>query len=393
MRNTITLFILAMVLGSCSSVKRSQKSLNQGQYDQAISLVTKKLKKGNDTPRRDAQILILEEAYSRVNSDDLKRIDFLKKDNILKSAREIYNTYLDLEDRQRLVQPLLPLFIESEGRNANIKRNDYANDIVAAKNDYIVYLYAEADSYMQEQNRDAYRTAYNIYCELDELQRNYKDVTQLRKNARFYGTDFVFVTLNNRSGQIIPRRLERELLDFNTYGLDEFWTEYHSVRQTDIDYNYGIAYNFREILISPERISEETFRRKKLIKDGWEYKLDRNGNVVKDSLGNDIKIDKETLVRASVTVTQQTKGVAVGGNVVFRDLLSNREIGKQPLASEFVFENVFARFRGDERALTGEDISLLENDFVQFPSNEQMVFDAGEDVKQKLASILQNNSF
>ena len=125
--------------------------------------------------------------------------------------------------------------------------------------------------------------------------------------------------------------------------------------------------------------------------DGWKYKLDRNGNVMKDSLGNDIKTDVYKVVTARVMYTTQSKNVLVGGDVLYRDLLKGRDIDRHPLASEFIFENEFANFRGDERALTEKDLDFMENDFIPFPSNSQMILDAGDNIKSRLKDILKNN--
>lgn len=62
------------------------------------------------------------------------------------------------------------------------------------------------------------------------------------------------------------------------------------------------------------------------------------------------------------------------------------------MTSEFIFENTFARFRGDERALTPDDKKWLRNDFVPFPSNEQMVYDSGTEIKERFKAILSNQS-
>ena len=53
-----------------------------------------------------------------------------------------------------------------------------------------------------------------------------------------------------------------------------------------------------------------------------------------------------------------------------------------------MFENRFATVRGDERALTNEDLNIVRNPRVPFPSNEQMVYDTGEDLKIKLKNII-----
>jgi hypothetical protein len=392
MRSTITLFSLALLLVACNSLKRNQKLLARGDYDSAIELAVKKIQKDKNSEKSDAHIILLEEAFLKAVGDDTRQISFLKKENNPATSREIYHLYKDLENRQRIIRPLLPLYSDALGRNAKLKLVDYSQDIITAKRAFTEYLYAEAQRYMNKRTIADYRTAYHIYCEIDELQSNYKDVKKLKDDAHYYGTDFVFVSLNNRSGQIIPHRLERELLDFNTYGLDDFWTEYHNERRQDIDYNFAITLNFREIAISPERIFEKEELRKKTVKDGWEYKRDRNGDIVRDSLGNAIKLDKFVTVTARLLISEQSKSAFVGGDVVYRDLISRRDRDSYPLATEFIFENRFATYRGDKRALNYEDWDLINNHFIHFPSHEQMVFDAGEDIKIRLKDILKNNA-
>tara|TARA_R110002072_G_scaffold261258_1_gene419915 strand:- start:69389 stop:70570 length:1182 start_codon:yes stop_codon:yes gene_type:complete len=393
MRNTTTFLGLFLLLTACSSVKRNEKFLAQGNYDQAIELAVKKLQKDKNSERNDAHILLLEEAFKKAVDDDNRRLTFLKKENKPSNAKEIYSIYRELAYKQDIIRPLLPLYSNSLNRNAVFKIEDYNDEIIASKQALVNYLYNEAAVYMNRETVQDYRTAYHIYCELDELERNYRDVNALKNDAHFFGTNFVFVTLNNRSGQIIPHSLENELLDFNTYGLDDFWTEYHSERQQNIDYNFGIVLNFREIAISPERISEREERRTKRVVDGWEYKLDAEGNIVKDENGNPIKIDTYKTVSGNLYITLQSKSVFVGGDVIYRDLINRRDIDKHPLTSEFVFENAFASYRGDKRALSSDDGKLLQNRFVQFPNNATMVLDAGEDIKYRLKDILKNNSF
>ncbi len=387
------LLFTALLSISCNSVKRTQKFVAQGNYNKAIELAVKKLQKDKDAKEYDAHIRLLEEAFLKAKDEDSRHIAFLKKENSPRGAKEIYYTYLDLRARQDLIRPLLPLYSNEMGRKANFVFTDYTNDILAAKEAYIQALYQEAIVYMQQNTKKDYRSAFNVLCELDEVQPNYRDVHQLREDAHFRGTDFVFVTLNNHTGQFIPFRLERDLLDFNTYDLDDFWTEYHGQRENGINYDLGIDLNFQTIQISPERISDRQYTRNQRIKDGFDYRRDRAGNIVRDSLGNPIKIDKFINVSAQITITTQQKSVFVGGTVVYKDLNKRRQLNSFPLSSEFVFENAFAIFRGDERALTAEDRRLLNNHFIPFPNNEQMVFDAGTDIKERFKEILRDNSF
>jgi hypothetical protein len=71
-------------------------------------------------------------------------------------------------------------------------------------------------------------------------------------------------------------------------------------------------------------------------------------------------------------------------------MMQGRDIDKFPIGTEFIFENIFATFRGDERALSDEDLVLTENRFVPFPSNTQLLLDASDDIKGRLKEILKN---
>lgn len=382
----LTIFSILLLLVSCNSVKRNQKFLASGNYDQAIDLAVKKIVNDRNDKQVQEHIILLEEAYAKAVADDTRRIAHLRNDASPEAIRDIYYLYHRLENRQNTIRPLLPL------GNANFVMVNYVSALTQAKNNFANSLYAQATQLIHRNEIMSYREAYSVLQELKNLQSNYKDVNNLLEDAHFYGTDFVLVALHNRSNIMIPRRLEAELLDFNTYHLDDFWTEYHSERQNNIHYNYGITLNFREIAISPERISEKEYHRKDRVEDGWKYKTDRNGNKVKDEDGNFIKITLYKNVSARVTHTVQTKSVLVGGEVIYRDLNSGRNLDKEPIASEFIFENIFAKYRGDERALTKEDARLIKNDFVQFPNNAQMVLDAGDDIKRRLKEILKNNT-
>lgn len=387
MRTIILGCLTILLLSGCNSVKRNQKFLAQGDYDQVIELALRKLQNDKSGKNSAAHISFLENAFERVVEEDLRRIDFLQRENNPANSREIYYLYCDLEKRQQIVRPILPL------PGANIRLENYSDRIIDSKRVFSDYLFAEGNRFLNRNTVLDAREALSFFNDLKNVQSNYPGIDQKIEEAHFLGTDFVMVNLNNRSGQIIPYQLEQELLNFNTYGLDSYWTEYHSRQENGINYTFGIDLNFNEILISPERISEKSFERKKVIKDGWEYLLDRYGNVVKDSLGNDIKVDKMITVFANITYTEQLKSTRIGGNIVYNDLIRNRTMNQQPLGTEFVFENIFARFQGDQRALTEEDLRFIRHEFFPFPSNQQMILDAGEALKNQLKELLRNNPF
>ncbi len=393
MKQQLLLLFAFLILTSCSSVKRGQQALNRGNYNEAIAIAVEKLQKDKDKKGNQEHILILEEAFEKLNEARKQRIAFLEKDGNEANWREIYRLYKELDGVQKTIAPLLPLTLRAENRTAEFRFTDYSDEIIASKNGYADFLYEECLSLMERNDKLAYRNAYSSLAELQRLFPNYKNTEQLLEETHYYGTDFVFVELKNETPFVIPKRLEQELLDFNTYGLDDFWTAYHGTRNHELDYDFAVNLNFREIIISPERLLEREIPLEAEVLESSYFKKDRKGEFVLDSLGNKIKVENYVTVKGTLFKTIQTKTLALQGKVDYRDLDKDQLMTSYPLGSEFIFENVFASFEGDERLLTKEDKLLLQNRFIPFPTNEQMLVDASEEIKSRLGPILKRHRF
>ena len=202
------------------------------------------------------------------------------------------------------------------------------------------------------------------------------------------GTDFVLVDMINDSRKVIPERLESDLLNFSSYGLNNFWVEYHGTPQDNLDYDYNMQVKLREINISPEQIKERQIIKEKQIVDGKKNLLDEDGQVVKDSLGKIIKVDKLKNIRCEYYEFKQFKATQVVGNVEFFNLSTKQLLDNFPLSSEFIFEHIYATSRGDRRALEKDLMPFLERRAVPFPNEEQMIYDTGEDLKMQLKKII-----
>jgi len=107
-----------------------------------------------------------------------------------------------------------------------------------------------------------------------------------------------------------------------------------------LDYDFNMRVAFRNISISPEKVRERHLIKEKQIKDGYEYLLDENGTIVKDSLGNKIEIEKFRTVRCDFYQYTQYKAAQVDGMISFLDLNTKQEIDSYPISSEFVFEHI-----------------------------------------------------
>lgn len=385
--------ILSIFLASCSGVKKAQTALHSGNYDQSITIALEKLKSNKTKKKNQEYIIILEEAFVKAVERDEKRLKILTLDGNPANSKEIFDIYNYLDRRQEKIRPLLPLWIEKRGKNASFLFKDYIAESQDAKNRLTTYLYTNSLNLLSSNIKENAREAHRDLSELNRINPNYKNVNQLLDEAHFKGTDFVYVKLLNDTPVAIPRRLEEDLLNFNSYDLGNFWTVYHTSLDKNIKYDIEMLIRFIDIKVSPEQLKERIIIKEKEIKDGFVYEYDKNGNVKKDSLGNDIKRDKFKTVKTEVLEITQFKAANIAAKVDFFDRQTNQLINTFPVTSEFIFEHHFATFKGDRRALEAPYLDWINRKFVPFPSSEQMIFDTGEDLKQKIKSIIKRQKY
>ncbi len=394
MKKIIYFVIALLIITACSSVKTTQEAINSGDYDKAIALAVKHLRSNKTKKGNQPYIPMLEDAFKKATEKDLSRIKFLKKEGNPESLERIFNLYQALNYRQELIKPLMPLRYLSNGKEAKFKFKDYSSDIISAKTKLSDLLYSKAKGLLDNSsNKYDYRKAYDDLIYLDKITPNYRNTRSLIEEAHAKGTDYVLVSMKNKTRKIIPKRLSRDLLNIDTYGFDDLWTVYHSVKDKNFRYDYGLELTLREINISPEQIREKQFVKERQIKDGWEYLLDKDGHQVIDKNGKKIKVDKMVNVKCELYQFTQFKSAEVAGQVKYTDFASKQLLKTFPIKSGFVFEHHYATYNGDKRALTKTFLDMIVLRAVKFPSNEQMVYDAGNDLKKHLKNIVRSNKF
>jgi hypothetical protein len=391
MKRTI-LLLLTLFLFSCG-VKQTQSMLSNGDYDGAIERALDGLRTNKNAKGNQDYVYLLEEAFAKAKERDLNNLSLLIKEKNPSNFEKIYNLYIQLHTRQDKIRGVLPLKLLKENRNALFPFSDYSNEVVASKADLSTYLYDNSKKQLSSKNKLILRQTYDDLVYLDKLNPDYKNVRELIDIAKFKGTDFVFVSSKNETNMVIPFHLQDDLLDFSTYGINDKWTEYHNKKQNEISYDFALVVNFREIKISPEQVREKQFIKEKQIKDGTKPLLDSNGVQVKDSEGKPMVVDVMKTITANIYEFTQFKSVQTTAKVEFHDLNTNQLIDAYPLTSEFVFNYIYANYNGDKSACEQDYFQYFDRRAVPFPTNEQMVYDSGEDIKAKLKAIITGNRF
>lgn len=392
MKKQLLLLSILLFIVSCG-VKQTRNLLTTGNYDEAIDNAISNLRSNKDKKGNQGYVYLLEEAFFKAKERDLNSLNLLEQDKNPSNLEKIFNTYVQLDNRQEKIKPLLPLKLLKENKNAKFTFDNYNKQIVESKNALSKYLYDNSKALLQSTNKMEIRKAYDDLEYLNQINPNYQNTLQLLEEALMKGRYYVNVALRNQTNMVIPVALQNDLLDFNTLGMNDKWTVYHNSIQKQIKYDYQIIVNFRAINITPEQIKEKEFVKEKVIKEGLKDLLDKNGKPVKDSLGKTIKVDNLKTIVIRIREFNQFKACQITANVDYINFTNKQLLKSFPLASESVFSNDYSTYKGDKRATEETYYSYFNRKLVPFPSNEQMVYNTGEDLKAKLKAILVRNKF
>lgn len=384
-----SLFLIAFLVSSCQTAR---KYLESGNYDDAIDLCLRKLV-GKDN-KKDEYVQGLEIAFKKAQIRDLEAIAAIRSVNSPSMWERIHDIHLDIRDRQNKISPLLPL-VSKKGYKPRFEFVDIAKLELESRNKAAESLYERAVASIELAERGERLVARNAYKLLRDLEthyyRDYRDKTALMAKARDLGTTFVLVEVKNQSGKTLPRDFSERLMAMSKYELDSEWKEFFFDAKPGEQFDYKAVFKIREISVSPERVSERVYFDEKTIEDGWEYVLDKRGNVMKDTLGNDIKRTRYAQIRAQVLEVHQTKTARLVGSVEIIDLARNTSVDSRDLATEIQFEHFAATFKGDERALSQDSRNCIGSSPVPFPRDETMIVQAADRLKPSLKNELRGS--
>lgn len=384
MRNTVKFssltFFLAIIfmVASCAS---PQKFIESGEYDRAVSYSVKKLRGKRN--KKVKYVRGLEEAFAKATKRDMQKIKSLEAENTPQSWGRIVYICADIDARQRMVEPLLPL-VDKEGIKANFSFVNVTPIRENAKNHAIAQLYQKGQKLLKQAQESGdkitAREAYSTLAETKRYNNNYKDTRSLMAVAEELGITHVLFEVQNTSAVVLPKGVVHETSS-NLNDLQGDWQQFHREMPQGIAPDYKVVLLFTNIDVGQERVLERQFEETKEVVDGWQYVLDENGNVAKDTLGNDIKEDRWITARAFVTEVFQEKIANVSARLEIRDARNNRMVDSENMSATAVFENYASTYDGDKRALTKDTKIRLGNSPLPFPSNQTLIEQAARDIK------------
>lgn len=378
------IFIIGLILSGCGS---SKKQLQKGNYDAAIDKAVKQLRKD---PKDTKQIAILTQSYNVANEQDNERVRFLKMEGRPNNWDEIYLVYKALSDRQSLVRTVTPLHID--GRTVDFPYVDYMPDMVNAKRKAADFYFEHGNELMKSGIKENYRQAFSEFLRAKQYIGDYEGIDSRIQEAKYMGMSKVFVSVQNSSIIKFPKEFEQDLLALDLPNLNSEWVEYHTQNLNDnTKYDYFVNVNVKNVAVSPDQTIQKDSVIKKDVEDGFSYVLDKKGNVMRDSLGNDIKQKKYKTLQCALIETVQSKACRIDGDVEVIQMNPNKVLKKDPIGAQSTFEHISSRALGDTQALTPELLQRTKVAPVPFPADIEMVIRCSESLKNAIRGAIQNN--
>lgn len=377
--------ILVILLAACNVTKRYYI---RGEYDRAIARAVKKIKKD---PSNEKEVYYLEKSYTAANQRDNERLRLLKLEGKPENWDDILEIYQQLKRRQSLVQPVLPL--KYKNKVIQFDYIDYDKDIIVAKQNAAEYWYARGKQLLSSNNRFKAREAYQYFRNVKYYFETYQDVDNLMALAEQKGTTKVGLLFENNTIYKLPPSFKDELFNLGLEKLERPWKRYYPTIYENETYHYIIKLNLKIIQISPEKVLQRESIKTKKVQDGTEVLLDSQNNVVKDSLGNPVRVPRMVEVSCRLIETIQQKAAHIEGDVIYFDVDEQRNVLNKPIASDYFFENISYIAYGDLRALDEDIRKQLGKPPLPFPNDLEMISGTMQIFKNIFYDLLRDNNY
>lgn len=171
------------------------------------------------------------------------------------------------------------------------------------------------------------------------------------------------------------------------------WVNFYYL-DNEMPYDYKLVFIIKNIYISPDYTDYNDYTETKTIEDGFEYVKDDNGNVLKDTLGNEIKVAKYKDIQCHVIETFQEKTANIEGYV---EIYSGNELTISdglPISASYVYEHQSATYTGDINALSAQSYSRVRSmsSFSDiFPSNFWMADRCFDEFQRTMVYFIYRN--
>ena len=369
----LLVFTLIAILSACSSGK---KAYERGDYYGAVTKAVNRLRQNPDHNKsaetlKEAYPLALEYYESQAKNEIASNTDFKWK-NAIQSYTYLNQLYEQIRQCPGCLR-VLPN-----------PRNYYA-EIGPLKEKAAEESYAAGITSLMKGTRNDAKQAYYNFADVQAFVPGYKDVISYLEKAKDVATLKVILeqipvpARYNLSGGFFQDRVEEYLhTNYSEMSFIRFYTpkEAQSVKLEQADQILRIQFDDFSVGNTMLKEKEETVSRDS-VRVGevkMEGKVVPVYNTVKAKLTTTRKEDLSNGLLSMVVVDAKTNGI-----------LSHKKF-----TGEFVWVNSWARYNGDERALTNQQLQLCKQAEAQPPGAQDLFLEFSKPIYNQLVPALRS---
>lgn len=407
MRAKFYILLIALFTISCNHV---DKMVEQGRFDEAFSFSVRKL--AGKKKKKTKYVMAIEKAYASLNERDLNEIDFLLKKGSPTSWDRIVNLYENIEERQNIISPILPLR-SKDGYTGLFEINDYSDEIVNAMELSAEFHYEDAEENIRLArlgDKRAARRALNALGNIDKYFDIYKDADKLKDEMYELGQEHVGVEITNVGGRFFGDQALDMLYAMNIRELNTFWVKFHRATE-DVEFDDYVVIELKDVILGTEREWVHHSSYEKEIEDGFNFikeKVKVKTNKSDDEKTNneeeqtnkkseyevkETKVPKHKKIYADIAeIRREKEGGMIGNMKVFKKGSDYSEF-QSPIRANYLFYDEAVRFTGNKKALPEEMCARLDDNILNFPSDIDMINHLAMGFREQMIREIENYDF
>lgn len=377
MKKILSLLTAIIILASCKS---SKDYLLRSDEDKTFFDIVKKLNKHSDD---EEATKALAQVYQDVTQRHLKRIN-------------TYNSYKDiskwdkLNNEYTILQNMYNAIDNSDAARRLVTPKSYQHEINAIKQSAAADYYQLGERYLENDSREDAKKAYNAFKKSGNWVSNYKDSKEKMEDA--YNSSIVNVMINpitdnsfffntgwgnmgyNYSNEYFQQNLVRDLGGkYATRYPARFYTEWEA-RRDDVQPDWVVDLTLRNMDIPRPLVNNYSRNVSKQIKVG----SDTSGKPVYQTVYANLNIQRQYFnARAQMDV-----------NIV--EVATRRNIAFNNYSDTYNWQQEIATYTGDRRALSQNDLALINNGRFNTPRREDILNELYRNIYPQVKNRISN---
>ncbi len=360
-RNFFSIIIFLFLFASCSSTRNSVANTQQ---DIALLTAIKKLDKSpSDTGLRNN----LSNLYNDASKIHLDNID-------------VFSTLMEPDKWNKIIREYQALQHLSEVINGSsnaanlLKTPAYAADIEVVKEKAAADYYNMGMNYASNNDKQSSRDAYYAFKQTQDFVPGYKDtkrqmdiayqnsvlnviVNPVTDNSYYYNNTGFNRYGNSFNNDYMQRNLVRDLGgDYTKNSFARFYTDWDAKR-ANIDPDIFVDLTWVNLDIPQPYTSHYSRNVSKEIEVG----RDTSGHVSYQTVTGTLSITKRYFTATGDLESRIT------------DAVTRNNINNRRYTAQFDWQQEYATYRGDSRALSGNELALLNNNNFQIPNKQDIL--------------------